>query len=112
MRRAVSILMLTLWAASCDADAGSRPTSAASVSPICQARPDQATPGCFASPSAMLCSPSGCQSLCAGGQTPVVCSSAQPAGPIPAPDLDAGCSVVPIPTPSSELFYCCPCGAG
>jgi len=104
------IVLLGIGVAGCG-DAGSRPASAASLSAMCQARPDGATPGCFASPSSMLCSPSQCQSLCAAGQTPVTCMGSGPTGVIPAPDSSAGCTIVPLPTPSNELFYCCPCGA-
>lgn len=112
-RAAALILFLGLGATACDGDgAGPPATATASGSPMCQARPDDSTPGCFATPSSMLCSPTGCQSLCGGGQTPVTCSRG-PAmtGEIPAPDASAGCTIVVIPTPSNELFYCCPCGA-
>jgi len=105
------ILVLGIGMPACGGDAESRPTSGASLAPMCQARPDPATPGCFANPSSMLCSPTGCQSLCAGGQTPVTCTRSGQTGPIPAPDAGAGCTIVAIPTPSNELFYCCPCGA-
>jgi len=111
MRVVVSIVMLALGAAGCDGDGGRGPTSTAATPPVCQARPDGTASGCFASPSSRACSPNGCQSLCGAGQTPVVCSAAQPPEPIPAPDSDAGCTLLPIPTPVGQLFYCCPCGA-
>ena len=103
--------VLLLLSPGCGTDDTAHPTSAASVPAMCQARPDDTTPGCFANASSMLCSPSGCQSLCKDGQTPVVCLGAQATGPIPTPDANAGCTVVAIPTPSNELFYCCPCGS-
>jgi hypothetical protein len=105
------VLLLGIGMPACGGDAGSRPTSGASPSPVCQARPDTTSSGCFATPSSMICSPTGCQSLCAGGQTPVTCTGSGQTAPIPAPDASAGCTVVAIPTPSNELFYCCPCGA-
>jgi len=112
MRGGVLILLLALGVPGCGGDEqGDAGTSAARLSPMCQERPDDATPGCFATPSSMLCAPAGCQSLCSQGQTPVTCSSAQATGPIPVPDAHAGCTAVVIPTPSSELFYCCPCSA-
>jgi hypothetical protein len=30
-------------------------------------------------------------------------------GPIPDPDPSLRCRVIPVPTPPTELFYCCPC---
>jgi hypothetical protein len=49
------------------------------------------------------CTPSEYSLSCAG---PLEFSS-HPEIPTPAPSL--GCRVIPIPTPSNELFYCCPC---
>ena len=107
--------MMLLGGPGCGGDGGapgSRTTSSASAAQMCQARPDETTAGCFATPSSMLGSPTGCQSLCAAGQTPVTCSSGpSTTGQIPAPDLNGGCTIVAIPTPQNELFYCCPCGA-
>jgi hypothetical protein len=28
---------------------------------------------------------------------------------IPSPDTSLDCTVIPVPTPSNVLFYCCPC---
>jgi hypothetical protein len=112
-RRALGIiLLLGIGASGCGGDADSHPKEAASVAPSCQAPPDGATPGCFATPSSMLCSPTECKSLCTAGLTPVTCTGSGPMGPIPAPEPNAGCTIVAIPTPSNQLFYCCPCGAG
>ena len=111
MRTSMFTLVLGLLVASCGGGGGGPETTAsASLTPLCQPRPATAGAGCFATPSSTLCAPSGCQSLCAAADTPVTCTSDGPTGPIPAPDAAAGCTIVPIPTPSSELYYCCPCG--
>jgi hypothetical protein len=81
--------------------------------------------GCFAGPPASSCQVSNgatvladggvengtetCQSLCAAGQYELTCRSSGLAGPIPDPDSSLGCQAIRIPTPSNELFYCCPC---
>jgi|GEM_PF-6533936 len=111
LRRWGFILVLAAAAPGCGGDAGSGATSDASLAPMCGARPDGATPGCFAQPSSMLCTPSGCDSLCGAGLTPVTCTAQAPVLTIPAPAPDAGCTIVRIPTPSTTLFYCCPCPA-
>jgi hypothetical protein len=53
------------------------------------------------------CLPSTGGNLCASSQYTLTCHGVTP---IPAPDGDLKCSVVPIPTPGNVLFYCCPCG--
>lgn len=32
--------------------------------------------------------------------------------PIPAPNSSLGCRILPLPTPSDQSYYCCPCGEG
>jgi hypothetical protein len=32
--------------------------------------------------------------------------------PIPAPTSSLGCRLLPLPTPSNQSYYCCPCGQG
>jgi hypothetical protein len=49
------------------------------------------------------CLPSTGGNLCPASQYNLNCY-----GPT-TPDSALGCAVVPIPTPSGELFYCCPC---
>jgi hypothetical protein len=31
---------------------------------------------------------------------------------IPAPSSALGCRLLPLPTPSNQSYYCCPCGQG
>ena len=50
-----------------------------------------------------------CKSLCGAGQYELTCTSAGISGPIADPDTSLGCVIIPIPTPSDALFYCCPC---
>jgi hypothetical protein len=70
---------------------------------------DAAAPGCVADPSFKICGPSTCQSACSASEVAVTCTGASQFGPIPAPDAALGCTVLPVPTPSDVLFYCCPC---
>lgn len=70
---------------------------------------DAAAPGCKADPAFQSCSTSGCKSACAGSELPVACTGDSSGGTIPEPDAAFSCTVIPIPTPSNELFYCCPC---
>src|SRR5664279_3618267 len=82
--------------------------------------------GCFASPPAQICQVSNgatinladggvtggtesCSSLCGPSQYEMTCRGAAPMGTVPNLDPSLGCQVIPIPTPSSTLFYCCPC---
>ena len=82
--------------------------------------------GCFAGPSGKLCEvsngatvePDGsvsggtesCTLVCPGSQYEMNCRGdiTEP-GSIPAPASALGCTVIPEPTPSNALFYCCPC---
>ena len=51
-----------------------------------------------------------CQDACTSSEYALDCIGASPpAGGIPDPDPALGCKVIPIPTPSNALFYCCPC---
>ena len=77
-------------------------------------------PGCFARPPAQICEVSNgatvnvdggvsggtesCSSLCGPSQYEMTCTDTND-GPDPA----LGCQVIPIPTPSCCLYYCCPC---
>ncbi|HEY4159695.1 MAG TPA: hypothetical protein VGM29_16405 [Polyangiaceae bacterium] len=88
---------------------------------------DASAPGCHAVDSAKICQvsngatvlPDGgvtggtetCQSVCATGDYELTCLGSDPLGPVPAPLPSLGCQVVPLPTPSNELFYCCPCAS-
>jgi hypothetical protein len=45
-----------------------------------------------------------CKSLCPAAQYELTCQGAAD------PAASLACNVIPIPTPSDILFYCCPCG--
>jgi hypothetical protein len=49
-----------------------------------------------------------CRDLCSATEYALTCSGADPSE-IPAPDPSLNCTILPIPTPSTALFYCCPC---
>jgi hypothetical protein len=86
---------------------------------------DHSSSGCSAGPTDKICQVSdgatidadggvtggteSCQPLCSGTQYELSCRSAEIVGPIPAPDEALGCQIIPGPTPSNALFYCCPC---
>jgi len=96
---------------------------------------DASASGCFAGPSGQICQVSNgasvtvledggssisggtesCASLCPSAQYELTCRSygiADLMGPIPNPDSTLRCTIIPIPTPSNALFYCCPCARG
>jgi len=50
-----------------------------------------------------------CTSSCGASDYELTCKSASLVGAIPSPDSSLGCTIIPIPTPSDALFYCCPC---
>lgn len=49
-----------------------------------------------------------CTDVCPMIDYPLACRGTM-AATVPAPDQSLGCSVVPMPTPPNETFYCCPC---
>jgi hypothetical protein len=52
-----------------------------------------------------------CSDYCSPSEYALTCSSTGgPQTPIPSPDSSLDCTVIPIPTPSNALFWCCPCG--
>ncbi len=69
--------------------------------------------GCQALPTFQICDDSTgtCHDACAPSEYPLECTGAPPTGPIPPPDPSMGCTVIPIPTPSNALYYCCPCAS-
>jgi hypothetical protein len=72
--------------------------------------PDASTvAGCYRVDGGQICGPSGCSPLCSGSTFELTCSGGSPLNPPPAVDATLGCTVVPVPTPSDVLFYCCPC---
>jgi hypothetical protein len=54
-----------------------------------------------------------CRDLCSASEYSLTCSGPVPSpgtsGGIPSPAASLGCTIIPIPTPSNALFYCCPC---
>jgi hypothetical protein len=50
-----------------------------------------------------------CQGLCSAGQYELTCMSSGISGAIPDPAASLSCQIIPLPTPSNTLFYCCPC---
>jgi hypothetical protein len=71
--------------------------------------------GCRPGPAMTLCEqsssgPTSCHSLCGASEYTLTCNSGGiEITPIPEPDSSLNCSVIPIPTPTNMLFYCCPC---
>jgi hypothetical protein len=82
---------------------------------------DPSSSGCFAGPAKQICEVSNgatvnaedggvsggtesCRSLCGPSQYGMTCMGANSD-----PDPSLGCQVIPIPTPSCCLYYCCPC---
>jgi hypothetical protein len=126
-------LLLGLLATACSAKSSSGGSSSSSSQPggpsdagTChypasvQVSSDASGPGCFAHTPGMICQvsngatvlPDGgvangtetCSSLCGTSDYEMTCmnTSAEP-------DPSLGCQVIPIPSPSDVLFYCCPC---
>jgi hypothetical protein len=82
--------------------------------------------GCFAGTPAQICQVSNgatvnvadgavsggtetCKPLCGASQYELTCVAAALTAVPPDPDSALGCQGIPIPTPSSSLYYCCPC---
>ena len=70
---------------------------------------DAGSSGCTPGTPGMICGPSGCNSLCATTDYEMTCKGTEMSASIPEPAASLGCQVIPIPTPSGALFYCCPC---
>lgn len=52
-----------------------------------------------------------CHDVCSASEYALTCTGASLSpSTIPSPASWLGCKVIPGPTPSNELFYCCPCG--
>jgi hypothetical protein len=103
--------------------------SACIYPPAASTYDDASAAGCTPQPAASICQvsngatvlPDGgvlngtetCSSMCAPSHYELVCSGGGVQHPvnIPDPDPSLGCTVIPIPTPSDVLFYCCPCGS-
>lgn len=115
MRNWFAILSTTvfLYSAGCGEGGGNGSDEMPKVTSatLCPSAPEPAVSGCFAQESSQICSSDGCKDLCAPSETPVTCSTTEASGPIPEPDAAAGCRILPLPTPSNALFYCCTCGS-
>jgi hypothetical protein len=101
--------------AAVDSDGGSCAYPAGVV-----AETDAANSGCFAHVPGQICEvsngatvlPDGgvsggtesCHSLCGASEYEMTCQFTNTG-----PDPSLGCTVIPIPTPSCCLYYCCPC---
>jgi hypothetical protein len=66
--------------------------------------------GCTAEPRFLVCdqSTSSCVDACTAEEIALTCAAPNPGDAIPAPAASRGCHVIPVPTPSTKLFYCCP----
>jgi hypothetical protein len=87
------------------------------------AETDAANSGCFAHVPGRICTVSNgaivlldggvldgtesCSSICGASQYEMTCQFTNTA-----PDPSLGCAIIPIPTPSCCLYYCCPCADG
>lgn len=112
----------------CGADAGIDADASEVHTPAPDAPADSGDPGNRDAPAAAMCRwpaaantfsatdagpTSGCLpstggSLCASSRYALSCYGTN--GVIAsAPDSTLGCAVVPVPTPSNVLYYCCPC---
>jgi hypothetical protein len=115
MRTSIGLLAVIFLAANGGDGSGassSRSVVEASCGPPDGIQPETtATPaptGCFSEPSFQICGPASCENPCGPSEMAVRCLGAGP-GSIPAPAAALGCAIIPIPTPSNALFYCCPC---
>jgi len=109
---AILLTSVLLFNASCEeGGSGGGVDRTSKAATLCPVPPDPTVSGCFAQESSQICSPEGCKDLCTGSETPVTCSTTELTGPIPEPASAAGCRILPLPTPSNALFYCCKCGA-
>jgi len=57
------------------------------------------------------CLPNAGGNLCASSQYGLSCYG-NTTSPPSAPDMALKCTIVPIPTPTNVLLYCCPCAGG
>jgi hypothetical protein len=63
-------------------------------------------------PDGSISTPDGetvaCDNECSPTEFSLSCHGASPSQ-IPSPRPQWDCRVIPVPTPSGTLFYCCPC---
>ncbi|HEX3904904.1 MAG TPA: hypothetical protein VH853_18870 [Polyangia bacterium] len=100
--------------AACGGDRLDTDTQAESLTcqapPGVSAQPDAGAAGCFRT-AFQICDSMSCKDACGASDYSLSCSGASAFGSIPQPDATLGCTVLPIPTPSDVLIYCCPCVA-
>jgi hypothetical protein len=81
--------------------------------------PTAYAPGtCTAVPTGMSCQTGAhgdaagqhCTAFCDAARYEMICSGSP--GQMPAPASSLACEIIPIPTPSNVLFYCCPYAEG
>jgi hypothetical protein len=125
VRPLVLVAIGALVAAACSASSSSVEGAGACMYPVIQTDSDSSDARCTAGPSGQSCEVSNgatvladggvengtetCHPLCGPGKFELSCQSAGMFGPIPAPVSSLGCQIIPEPTPSNSLFYCCPC---
>jgi hypothetical protein len=68
-------------------------------------------PGCVPQPKFEICegSPAKCHDACTAAEYSLTCTGSGNPSSIPNPPASLDCKSITIPTPSNELFYCCPC---
>jgi len=66
--------------------------------------------GCVPQPTFEICegSPKKCHDACTAAEYALTCTGTDP-GTIPDPPSSLDCKSITIPTPSNQLYYCCPC---
>lgn len=67
--------------------------------------------GCLSRPEFLICevgTETTCKDACGADEVSLTCTAPQPGAAIPEPAGSRGCHVIPVPTPSSVLYYCCP----
>ena len=103
----VADVALVLLVATCGAqDRG----SACVWPPEAETPEDSEESECIAEPAGQICdrTTQRCQSVCDPSEYLLTCRT-QASVPIPVPSLKCGPLRAPVPLPSNEAMYCCPC---
>jgi hypothetical protein len=68
-------------------------------------------PGCVPQPEFKICegSPTNCHDACTATEYSLTCTGSGDPDTIPNPPASLDCNAIAIPTPSNQLYYCCPC---
>jgi hypothetical protein len=64
--------------------------------------------GCVPEPKFEICEGSKCHDACTATEYALTCTGTGPSS-IPNPPASLDCKSITIPTPSTKLYYCCPC---